>query len=307
MADTSEVQLGYIEEATLGTTPATPEFKKVRMTGESLKHVRQNTRSNEIRSDRNTADSVQVSGGAQGGLNFELSYGAFDDLLEGALFNSWATNVLKNGVEKHSYTIEKIIELGATDAYKRYTGMMVDTFSLSVSAQNMVTGSIGFIGQGGTTDDAIITGATYTDAPTNDVMNAGVDFASLSMTGLTSPKITEVSINVANNLRQRPVVGSIESNGVGVGQCNVTGSITMYFENLEAYDLFLAGDATDLSFKLGGASELNYVFDIPRLKFTDADVPTPGNNQDIFITLPFEGLYDSSEGCALKITRTPAA
>ena len=114
-------------------------------------------------------------------------------------------------------------------------------------------------------------------------------------------------INVANNLRQRPVVGSVESNGVGVGQFNITGSITMYFENIEAYELFLDGDETDLSFTIGGASEMNYQFDIPRLKFDDADVPTPANNQDIFITLPFEGLYDSSDDCSFMITRTPAA
>ncbi len=147
----------------------------------------------------------------------------------------------------------------------------------------IVTGSFGFMGKGGSVGTAIIAGATYTDAPTNDVMNAGVNFASLTMTGVTSPKITAVTLEGNNNLRLQPVVGSIDSAGVGAGRFVLNGSVTMYFEDKAAYDLFLAGTAADLTFTIGGASTKKYQFTIGKLKFSDADVSTPGNDQDSWI------------------------
>jgi hypothetical protein len=304
-ADTSQTQLASIVEVTAGTTPATPAFTKVRYTGESLKHTRQNITSNEIRPDRNVSDLIQVGGSAEGSVNFELSYGAFDTWLESFMFAAWNTNVLKNGATAKSFTLEKKFETGSTDHYFRYVGMQANTFSLNIAAQEVVTGSFGFMGMGGSVDDAIIASATYGDAPTNDVINAGTDFASLAITGITSPKITAITLEGTNNLRQKPVVGSVASIGTGAGRFVLNGSVTMYFEDMAGYELFLAGTASDLTFKLGEASSLNYVFVIPNLKFSDADIPTPGNDQDVFITLPFQALYDASDACTMKITRTP--
>lgn len=96
-----------IEESAYGTTPATPAFQIVRMTSEALKHTRQNTSSNEIRSDRNTADLVQVAGGAEGPINMEFSYETFDDFLESFMYSTWSSDILKNGVTQKSFTIEK--------------------------------------------------------------------------------------------------------------------------------------------------------------------------------------------------------
>lgn len=103
----------------------------------------------------------------------------------------------------------------------------------------------------------------------------------------------------------QPVVGSIDNVGVGTGRFELNGTVTMYFEDKAAYELFLNGTAADLTFSIGGASTKKYQFTIGKIKFSDADVPTPGNNQDILITLPFQALYNSTDSCSLKITRTP--
>ncbi len=306
IAETSQTQLAIIAEATYGTTPSTPAFTKIRHTGESLKHNRGNVTSNEIRADRNVTDLIQVSGGAEGGFNFELSYGAFDTLIEAVLCGKWTTNVVKNGATKRSFTIEKKYEQGTTDTYIGYTGMVANTLSLNVGVQEIVTGSFGFMGKGGYVDDAIITGATYTDATANDVMSAGLNFADLAITGAGSPKLTGLTLEINNNARMQPVVGSIDAVGVGLGRCVVTGSATMYFENKDAYELFLAGTATDLEFTLGGASDNKYQFSIPKLKFADGDVPIGGNDQDVILTLPFQGLYDSGIGATIEVTSVPA-
>lgn len=306
IAESSRTRLSVIKEVTEGTTPTSPAFTNVRYTGDSLKLVRQNITSDEIRSDRNVTDLVQVAGGAEGAINFELSYGAFDNLIEGALCSTWSADEIVNGTTRSSFTLEKTYEQGATDTFIRYRGCIVNTMSLNIATQQIVTGSFGFMGRGGSVGSAILSGATYADSAANDVMNAGDDFAALSITGAGTPKLTGLTLELNNNTRMQPVVGSIDTAGVGLGRFNLTGTATMYFETKDAYELFLAGTATDLTFTIGGSSTLKYIVTIPKLKFTDGDVPVSGNDADIILTLPFQALYDSGIGGTIHIERVPA-
>ena len=92
MADSNRLRLAYVEETSLGTTPNSPAMRAIRATGESLNHDIQTTESKEIRSDRQTADLMQVGASNSGGLNFELSFPAartwLADFLRYALFAS---------------------------------------------------------------------------------------------------------------------------------------------------------------------------------------------------------------------------
>lgn len=307
MTDSSQTQISYIAESTYGTTPATPAWTKARFVSESLKKNIDNTTSNETRPDRNVTDLVQTGASAGGSVNIELSYGSYDDFLESLFYSTWSTNVLKNGVTQKSFTIEKKFETGATDQYHRLTGAIADSMSLSISSGSLVSGSFGFLAKGMTVAQAEVTDCTYTDANTNPVINAASNFASLAMTGITSPEVAEITLNISNNLRQQPVLGSLDSKGVGAGRFEVTGSIRAYFENEELYDKFLNGEAADLSFTLGGASELNYDFDLPNIKFSDGEVLATGSNDDVYVNLQFQALYDSSDDCTIKVTRTPGS
>ena len=304
MTDSSQTRIAYIEESTYGTTPATPAFQEARYTADGLTAGVENIVSNEIRADRNVSDTIQVGSNAGGNLDFELSYGSFDDFLESLMYSTWSSNVLKNGTTQKSFTLEKTFETGATDQFHRFTGCIVNGMSLSIQSQQIVTGSFDMVAKG--MDDpaqAIITGATYTAPNTNDVMNAGDDFSSLTITGASGIELTALNLNITNNVRQQPVVGSIDSRGVGTGRFEVTGDLTAYFENEELYDLFNNGTASDISFKLGGASSKNYVFDMGKVKFEEGNVLTPGNDQDIFVQLNFRALYDGVDN-TLQITRT---
>lgn len=100
MADTNRVQLKYIEEnptggpsGTWGVIRATADMTEIRMTGESLAFNIANIVSNEIRSDRQTTDLIQTGAECSGGFNSELSFNAYDDFLEGALWSDWGTAV----------------------------------------------------------------------------------------------------------------------------------------------------------------------------------------------------------------------
>lgn len=305
MVDSSRTRLAAIVEATYGTTPATPVFINTRFTSESLNANIENVVSNEIRADRNVTDLVQVGSNAGGAINFELSYGTFDTFLESVMFGAWATNVLKNANTQKSFTLEKTFEAGATDQYHRFTGAVANTMALAIQAGQIVTGNFGFLAKGMSVGQAIISGATYTAANSNPVINAASNFGSLAVTGASGIELTALNLNVTNNLRQQQVIGSIESRGISTGRFEVSGDLTAYFEDEALYDLFLDGTAADLTFNLTDSLGNDYEFVIANLKFEKGEVVAGGNDQDVLVQMSFKGLYDGTDN-TLQITRTPA-
>lgn len=305
MTDTSQFRLASIAEVTEGTTPATPAFDVMRITGESLAPNINHASSEEIRADGNVPDLNQVGMSAGGEVQFELSYGTFDTWLESLFRSTWSTNVLKNGVTPKSLTLEKTFEAGTTDQYHRFTGVRANTMSLAIRSGEIVKGSFGFLARTMTTAQTAIASSTYTAANTNPIINAATNFASLTMTGITSPEITALNLNISSNLRHQPVIGSLGARGVGQGQFVVTGDLEAYFLNAEMYDLFLAGTASNLSFSLGGASSLKYDASFGNVKFTGGEVLAGGNNQDVMARMQFQAIYYSTDAATAKITRTP--
>lgn len=305
MTNSSETRLASIVESTYGTTPSTPTFLNQRFTAEDLNANIENTTSNEIRPDRNISDLIQTGQDAGGSVDFELSYGSFDLWLESVMFGAWSTNVLKNGVTQKSFTIEKTFEAGATDQYHRFTGCVANSMSLSIAAGAVVTGSFDFMANGFSSAQAAIAGASYTAANANPVINAATNFGSLAVTGVTSPQLTALELNINNNLRQQRVIGSLDSIGLGTGRFEVTGSLTAYFQNAELYELFLAGTASDLTFNLTDSLGNDYEFVIANLKFDTGRVVAGGGDQDVLAEMTFRGLYDGTDN-TLQITRTAA-
>lgn len=304
MVDSSQTRLAFVTEVTYGVTPASPVFRNQRFVSESLNANIENIVSNEIRADRNVTDLIQVGADGGGSVDIELSYGSFDDWLESVMFGTWASNVLKNASVQKSFTIEKTFEAGATDQFHRFTGCVANSLKLAIQAKQVVTGSFEFIAKGATTAQAIISGATYTSANTNPVINAAANFASLAMTSVTSPELMSLNLSITNNLRRQAVVGSIDARGIGEGRFEVTGEAVLYFTNASAYDLFLAGTATTLTFALGGVSTKRYLFEMANIKFEKGEIVAGGNDQDVMAKMSFRALYDGTDN-TLKITRTP--
>jgi len=136
MSDANRSQLAYVAETTWGTTPGTgtANLQKLRFTDESLSFNIENIQSNEIRSDRQTTDLIQTGADCSGGISFELSYGALDDLLVGAL---WAAQW-----EGVATTSTAIITSGATGSNLDFDlNSTANTITLgSALGNNMVSG-----------------------------------------------------------------------------------------------------------------------------------------------------------------------
>jgi hypothetical protein len=95
--ETTETTLSYVPESAWGTAPASA-FTALRITSESLSGSKARTRPNEIMGSRRVSPSVTQSEQASGAINFNLSYGTFDDFFAGALGGDWSASQTIAGV-----------------------------------------------------------------------------------------------------------------------------------------------------------------------------------------------------------------
>jgi len=299
--NSSETEIGILTEPSWGGTPSPLTFQAIRVTGESLKTNRDNVVSDEIRADRNVTDLIQVGGSAAGGIDGELSYGTFDDLIESALFGSWVTNNIVNGTTQKSFWIQKKQTEGVSSIYELYKGMVVDTMTINVAAGEKTTIGFTFIGKNGTIGTSA-TGTT-TDATTTEILDGANAFVLNDFFVSPVPNLMSMQLTISNNLAAKPVAGSVDLIGVRAGRCVVTGTASLYFESKAIMDLFLAGTGGALSITLGKVSTEKYTIALPVVKIQDADHFSPGNDEDVMLNITFQALYDDTLEGVIEIER----
>lgn len=306
IASTSRSRVAYVAESALTVTPATPTFLEIRRTNGNLSTKKTTAVSEEIHLDRNVRAEYQLAQDVEGSYDFELSYGSLDDMLAGAVFGTWSTNVLINGSIEQSFTFEETVALrGGAFAYNRFVGCEVDTLSLNFAARKGVTGSVKLMGVSEATDTAIISGATYT-APNTNIVEVANSVASLAVASLSpAPIVKALTLNIANNIRKREKLGSLYVDSFGTGQFDLTGSLDAYFTSKALYDLVLAHGSGAIALTIGAVANKKYTISIPVAQFLDGSRILGGKNDDVMVRIPFRGVFDGTSK-SVSITRAVA-
>lgn len=301
----AQTVVSYITEATDGTTPATPAFKTVRSTGESVDIMRKIVYSSELNANRGPKYHALAGKGGGGGYNFEYSHGLLDDMLESALRGAWATNVLTNAYTAKSFTVESRYETGTTDIFKRLKGAQVNSLTLSCKPQERVTGSIEFMSRYGDFANAIVTGATYVAAST-EPMAMGDSVGTISMSGLTLDTVAEISLTLNNNLKAREVLGQLEALELIPGDLEITGSVKLFVSDTE-FDVLTAyqdATATSLSFRVGSTVGKILQVSLPNIILEKPDIKAEARDGELPLNLNFRALQATSlSGSQIQITR----
>lgn len=302
MSDSSQVGLFFLPEVTWGTTPASA-LTAMRYTSEDLAETIETKASDEVRADRMVSDLSRVGFGVGGSINFEYSVGTWDAFLEAALGGAFAVDILKNGSTKKSFTLEK--KFADKALFHSFTGMMINSLSLSIASKQVITGKMDFIGKAGATAAVSVGTGDPTAATTFDIMTASANVGTLKEGGSALGAgiyLKKIDLQISNGLRGMDAVGNQGNVGVGQGRFELTGVVEAYFESWALYNKFKAGTATSLEFTITDGTKSDVVL-IPKIKFSDAKVVGPGNGQDVMVPLSFTALYDSVETCMIKWTR----
>lgn len=312
MATSDKVKLRYVKEVTKGTTPATPAFKELRFTGESINHAISTITSKEIRPDRTQADLLNANADVTGSINAELIYGSYDDFLEAALTGTWTvatgdTYDLKDGTAAISfYTIQKDIVDATPETFFNYRGCVIDGFNLNLQTGQILTAVFDIRGMSAAVTETQISGATFTAANTKTPFNATSDVDTITFGGVAfTGCINSMTVAYKNNTRPQDCVGTFGHTDIKYGKKELTGSLNMYFTEKSHYENFLNSTAFAISYELTDVAGNKYTILLPRVKYESATIVAEGENSDIMFNATYRALYDSTAGCMIKITRNP--
>lgn len=307
IASGSSHSLYYVEETTRGTTPTTPVFKTFRHTGTTLALTKEAFESNE-RGGRQVKCFRHGNKQVNGGTDYELSYGDFDDLLEAVTGGAWATDTptagtdqLKSGNDIRFYTIERDFEDISTRI--RYTGCAVNEMSLTVAPNANVEGSFGFVGVDQDTDNDMVSGATYEDPTTQCPFDSFS--GSISEGGSTIGVVTEITMSLNNGIANLFAVGSDAPVDYSIQRFRVEGTLTVYFENVTLLNKFINETSSTLEFTLTSEGGDDLKFSFPNIKYNGGQ-PDVSDDNEITLAMPFVGLYDATDESEIVIERTPA-
>lgn len=307
MADTNLMALRYVRELEWGTTPAAP-LKALRYTSESLGELEESTQSGEIIGDRQLRDTIRTGRGSQGGVDAELSYGTFDELLEAALCGAWTTNVLENGVARHSLTLEKeIVNEAGTSHFLAFKGFRIGTLSLSFSLGAVVTTSFAGMGKGLVPAAATAGAGAPVDAAATEPISV-TDISSVAGDEAEIADPIDFTINVDNNLRRQAKLGSVDPRGIGLGAFRASGTLAQYFADRALVDDYIARVAKEFSVEVTDAAGNKYEFMVPKARLGAPEIVNQGQNGDVVARFPWTAIKDAgSTEKSLIISRTPAA
>ena len=292
--------LRYVVESEFGKTPASPAMRELRHTSCGLALTKDSFQSNELRRDAQISDLRHGVKQANGDVGIELSYGEYDDFLAAAIRGEWDGNILKAGIKPWYFTIER--EFADIQQFELFTGCMVNSLSLDIQSNAMVTGTISFIGKGvtfPTSTAATVSTPSFTHSPVDGFHGA------LKEGGAEIAVITSISLNIDNGIEAANVVGSDEAEALVPGRINCTGTVSAYFEDMTLLQKFVDEAESSLEIVLGDGGPGSYIFTLPRIKYTGGDNGVDGEGP-VMLDMPFQALLDSCTGTNVLIERIPA-
>lgn len=212
---------------------------------------------------------------------------------------------ITNGTIQRTFTIEReFTDLSA--AFALFLGMIVDGFNFAVEAENIITGAFTFVGQKQVATSSTVGSGDSTELSTNPVMTAIEDTNAVLENG-EEFATTQFSVAVANNTRARAQIGTEGAVSIGAGVINVTGALQAYFDNIGIIARYLAFTTSSLGMIISDAGGNFYVFDLPKVKYSDGSNSTPGQNSDVFAELEYTALRCPSENVTIRIVKFTGA
>ena len=303
IATGSKHSLHYVAESTYGTTPATPVFLPMCITGVSTGLTRDAIESGCLSADRQLKDVRNGNKQVGGSIDSELIYGEADTWLEAALMGTWTANVLKAGVTRRSFTVERGFNGLDVPEYHRPTGLELTGFDISLAPNSLATITYNTLAQSLVIGTAIVAGATYSPMTTN------VPFDSFTGTitegGSAIAVVTQIDMSLDNGMEPAFVLFNDETIRPSDSKSRLTGTLTAYYESKELYEKFVNGANSAIVFAMIDPDGNQYEFNIPNVKYTGGNPDVSGDGP-VTLALEFSAIYDPTESSQIVITRTAA-
>lgn len=250
---------------------------------------------------------ARISAIAAGRLDLDrVPAGWVTDAGTGKTIRVFFGDYIRNGTTVYSHTIEQFH--ADITQYQYFKGMVVDTLSFSIEPQAIIKGSVSFKGLDTEIRATQIgTSPSNPSAPTTDVLNSSSNVGRIAengtaITATPGNYIMSLTLQIANNLRSLPAVGSVGYIGINQGRVMVSGAIKAYFADTTLLAKAIANTASALDFATRDAAGNGYLVDVPKMKLTSAQAVVPGIDQEVMVDLEYQGLkYTPPSGSAYEM------
>lgn len=207
---------------------------------------------------------------------------------------------ITNGTTKRAFSIER--EYGdETTLFAIVKGLMISAMSMSMPVRERITATVSFLGKSEASAAATVAHATV--ATLNKQEMSTVDHVVKFLENMSVTGITGLDWAIANNLREKAILGTLGPVDLGLGGFDLTGSFTKFFANATILDKYLAFETTQLAVVLQDGAGNAYVFDFPEVKITAHRHSAGGTNTDIIEEIDFAAFRDSTEDRTMSIAR----
>lgn len=207
-----------------------------------------------------------------------------------------------NGVYRNSFTIER----GHTDIaqYFLFLGMVVNEWTISFEAGEIVTSSFSFMGKNTILAQAPY-GGSYIPAPTTAIMSTGYNVSDVLIDGVPVPScvLMGIELGINNNVRGKLGVGELSYCDVADGEFGLGGNVSMYFNDETMYERLLNNTAFGISFQLSDNAGNIYLIELPRVKLSADPINVSGKNTDIMDAAEYFAIVSPTLGCMIRISR----
>jgi hypothetical protein len=258
-------------------------------------------------------------------LTFDLvPLGAATETPAGAV-DIYVGDRLTNSTTTKSYSLEEeFADHTAEVTWQYFRGMTIDQYKISAPSQAIVTTGVTFSGKdafystiseqataeqlpggvaGGTGRAA---GATTITAQSVNILNSSSNVARLSENGVAitgANYVTEFTVEIANNLRQRNAVGFLGAISIGDGEFTVTGSMNTFFDNSDLARKVIANEDTAVDVRYVDDDDHAIVIDLPKIKFNDGAAEVAAKNEDTTLPLGYTALRHAVFGYTMNYQR----
>lgn len=311
-AQGSRTRLSYVTEGTYGTNPG-GTFTAIPFNTHSLNLSKDRVEGNEIRPDRMRRTDRHGNKQSAGDIVIDLRKGndaassagnyAIDDFIESAMFSTFdGSNQISPGKVEKSFTIED----GAEDMgyYRLFTGMIANTWSVSIAPNQMVQSTFGFVGSDMTISQSAATFASDTTYEPFDAYSGSIFLQDQGTTDTAIATVTSVEFTLDNGLDPNFIVGTDDVQCYTSGMATVEGTLTAFFKDDDLINRFINETESELKVSVDDPTGANpYTFNFPRIKVNSADTGVDGPGQRL-ITMSFVALYDDTEDTNFIVTRT---
>lgn len=209
---------------------------------------------------------------------------------------------VKNGTVQRSFSIEK--EFADVSQFFLYKGMTASKMSLQFQSGSILGGSFDFMGTVSVRADATQLPGTPVASQSFDVMNAVSGVGSIYEAGvpLAGTFIKSLNFDVDNALRGQDAIGTMGFVGIASGTVSVGGAVEMYLADGTMYDKLVNNTSSSLSWFVRDGNGNGYVYTAEKVKFSGGGVTAGGLNQDVMLSMNWQGLMDST-GKTISIDR----